>query len=412
MLGYNGSLPVVHLMTRDQSSLFLGSTNTNIYMDFVVEYNNGSLPTLILNPNSWAKVANIIFLDAPVGVGFSYSKSSHESPISDSVSAKNTYEFLVKSNPLYIAGISKSGFLIPIIVQDLIRDIEDGKYPFLNFKGYLLGNPGTDRRLEENARVQFSYNLGFVSYELYQSIRVNCKGNFLNFDLSNGNCSRDRRVFEETTRHMAREARDFAGRVTGSNTFTPLMEPLCDNTLIPSWNPKEMIENGRRRSLVKIEEGFEGENHLLPPSCFRNYGYVLLEYWANDDGVRKALHVKEGTTKKWVRCNRDLRYGSELESSIEYHHNISTKGYRSLILNGDLDIVVPHISTEAWIRTLTNLSITDDWQPWFVSEQVAGFKRTYSNGLTYATEAGHSAPEYKPTECYAIFQRWISNSPL
>ncbi|XP_026405547.1 serine carboxypeptidase-like 18 [Papaver somniferum] len=114
-----------------------------IRIDKVVEYNNCSLPTLTLNPNSWAKVANIIFLDAPMGAGFSYSKSSRESPISDSVSAKHTHEFLVKwliqnpefqSNPVYIAGISKSGFLIPIIVQDLIRDTEDGKYPFLNFK--------------------------------------------------------------------------------------------------------------------------------------------------------------------------------------------------------------------------------------------------------------------------------------
>ncbi|KAI3892362.1 hypothetical protein MKW92_015281 [Papaver armeniacum] len=364
----------------------------------VVEYNNGSLPTLTLNPNSWTKVANIIFLDAPVGAGFSYSKSAYESPIGDILSAENTYEFLIKirnpefqSNQLYISGESKSGFLVPVIVQDMIRDIEDGKYPFLNFKGYLLGNPGTYTRLEENARVQLAHNLGFISYELYQSMRVSCKGNFLNFDLSNSNCSKDQRAFEEL--------------ISGINE-KQVMEPQCDNTLIPSFKPKEMIENGRRRSLVNIEEGLVAENHLLPPSCLR----VLLEYWANDDGVRKALHTREGTTKKWVRCNRDLRYGIELESCIEYHHNISTKGYRSLIYNGDLDTVVPHISTEAWIRTLTNFSITDDWRPWFLSDQVAGYTRTYSNGLTYG--AGHSAPVYKPKECYAMFERWILNTPL
>lgn len=85
-------------------------------------------------------------------------------------------------------------------------------------------------------------------------MRVNCKGNYLNFDLSNGNCCRDRRAFEKLIAGINRKQ---------------AMEPLCDNTLIPSWKPKEMIENGRRRSFVNIKKGFEGENHLLPPSCFR-----------------------------------------------------------------------------------------------------------------------------------------------
>jgi serine carboxypeptidase-like clade 1 len=36
---------------------------------------NGSLPTLVLNPNSWTKTSSIIFIDWPVGTGFSYSTS-------------------------------------------------------------------------------------------------------------------------------------------------------------------------------------------------------------------------------------------------------------------------------------------------------------------------------------------------
>ncbi|XP_026430856.1 serine carboxypeptidase-like 13 [Papaver somniferum] len=344
-----------------------------IYIDKVVQYNNGSIPTLSLNPNSWTKIANIIFLDEPVGTGFSHSKSSHESTIGDLESAENTYEFLIKwltqnpefrSNPLYISGDSYSGIIVPIIVQDLIRDIDNAKYPFLNFKGYTLGNPVTDARMEENAKVQFAYNLGFISYELYQLI-------------------------------------------SGINQ-NQVMEPLCNNSLItiPQLN---WMTNYRRRRVFWT--GIYLHCYVFEK---KNYGSVLFEYWANNDVVQKALHVRKGTIKKWVRCNSDLQYKMEVTSSIEYYQNISSRGYRYLIYSGDHDMMVPHISTKAWIRSLTNLTIAEDWRLWNVKEQVAGYTVTFSNGLTYATVkgGGHTAPEYKPEECYGMFERWISNTLL
>ncbi|MCL7043351.1 hypothetical protein MKW94_022707, partial [Papaver nudicaule] len=129
-----------------------------------------------------------------------------------------------------------------------------------------------------------------------------------------------------------------------------------------------MMTNKRQRSTVKIDV----DENQFRSSCLREDAYVLFDYWANDDAVRKALHVKEGTVKKWIRCNYDLSYEKEIENIVEYHQNISTKGYESFIYSGDHDMIVPHISTEAWIRTLTNLSITEDWRPWFVDGQVAG----------------------------------------
>ncbi|PHT81844.1 hypothetical protein T459_14859 [Capsicum annuum] len=39
--------------------------------------------------------------------------------------------------------------------------------------------------------------------------------------------------------------------------------------------------------------------------------------------------------------------------------------------SGDHDMVVPFISTEAWITSL-NYPIVVDWKPWIVDGQVAG----------------------------------------
>lgn len=54
------------------------------------------------------------------------------------------------------------------------------------------------------------------------------------------------------------------------------------------------------------------------------------------------------------------------------------------IYSGDHDLVVPFPSTQAWIRSL-GYSIIDEWRPWMVHNQIAGYTRTYANNMTYAT---------------------------
>ncbi|KAK3185062.1 hypothetical protein Dsin_032348 [Dipteronia sinensis] len=70
---------------------------------------------------------------------------------------------------------------------------------------------------------------------------------------------------------------------------------------------------------------------------------------------------------------------------------------RSVCANADHDLVVPHISTEYWISNL-NLTADEDWRPWFVDGQIAGFTLKYTNyryRWTYATikGSGHSPNE-------------------
>ncbi|KDP35359.1 hypothetical protein JCGZ_10343 [Jatropha curcas] len=93
---------------------------------------NGSLPSLLLNPFAWTQRINIIYVDAPVGTGFSYSTTQENYYVDDIKSAAQTYEFLRKwlfehpqylTNQLFIGGDSYSGIPLPIIVQHILDGI-------------------------------------------------------------------------------------------------------------------------------------------------------------------------------------------------------------------------------------------------------------------------------------------------
>ncbi|KAF9593332.1 hypothetical protein IFM89_021501 [Coptis chinensis] len=147
-------------------------------LHFKTADSNSSLPNLVLNPDSWTQVVNMIFLDAPVGTGFSYWRTAERFLISDTISARHTNQFLQNwltdhpqflSNPLYIGGDSYAGVVNPVIVEELINGIEAAKEPQFNFKGYFLGNPLTSPYLENDAQVPFAHRMGLISDELYEA---------------------------------------------------------------------------------------------------------------------------------------------------------------------------------------------------------------------------------------------------
>ncbi|CAN1775969.1 Serine carboxypeptidase-like 18 [Linum perenne] len=93
----------------------------------VVEY-DGSLPSLVLNPNSWTQVASIIFVDMPVGTGFSYATTKEAYRSGDFLQIQQADDFFRKwlidhpefiSNPIYVGGDSYSGLIVPGVVATM-----------------------------------------------------------------------------------------------------------------------------------------------------------------------------------------------------------------------------------------------------------------------------------------------------
>ncbi|GLT61744.1 hypothetical protein SLA2020_344270 [Shorea laevis] len=369
-------------------------------LNFKVEEYSGSVPKLTLNPYSWTKVASIIFVDSPVGTGFSYSRKPLVSPSGDFKQVHQLHQFLRKwiidhpefiSSPVYVGGDSYSGVIVPALLQEISYGNEEQHIkPLINVKGYILGNPKLNSSLESSFEIPFAHGMGLISDELYESLTKSCEGGEQgDVDPSNIECWENLQYFSKC--------------ISGIQ-IAQILEPVCGFAL-----RRQPEMSGERRYLHDLLLDPEPP---IPLDC-RAYGYLLAGYWANDDSVRNALHIIKGSIGEWQRCNFGLFYDSDIPDSFQYHVNLSTKGYRALIYSGDHDMVVPFMSTQAWIRSL-NYPIVDDWRPWILQGQVAGYTRTYSNRMTFATikGGGHTAPEYRPAECQAMFERWISQEPL
>ncbi|XP_072991775.1 serine carboxypeptidase-like 2 [Typha latifolia] len=366
----------------------------------VAGYTEG-LPTLIYNPSSWTQASNIIFLDSPVGTGFSYAKVEDGYKTSDTKSGRQILKFITKwlvdhpefrSNPLYIGGDSYSGITVPVATVEIANSIQARDELHLNLKGYLIGNPSTDfYGFDGNSRIPFMHGMGLISDELYESAKKTCGGDYVT--PRNAPCSNDIQAIYQC--------------VSGINVVH-ILEPICGYA-----SPKPYEIHASKRNLI--------DDHIaqfpllelgLPVEC-RDSGYRLSYLWADDDSVRKTLGIHQGTVPSWKRCSTLQYFTNDVQKSIIYHLNLTSRGYRALVYSGDHDMNVPFVGTQNWIRSL-HLSIIDDWRSWWVNGQVAGFTRSYSNDLTFATVkgAGHTAPEYKPKECLAMVDRWLSGLPL
>ncbi|KAK3420309.1 hypothetical protein EUGRSUZ_G01116 [Eucalyptus grandis] len=371
----------------------------------------GGLPSLIYEPDAWTKTANIIFIDAPVGAGFSYATTASAYNSTDTLNTAQMQTFLrnwlvahpnFETNPVFIGSDSYAGIYNPMLATAILQGNKAGLKPYVHLKGMILSCPNTDSHLEANSRIPFAHRLALISDALYQALEMDCGGEFV--DVTNANCTEDLAAYDELVELINKQ-----------NVLDPdcaLLSPKSKEAF------KLVISNQEkhRRSLQEFTKDYLVSLPRPHDLWCRNFEYLLVDIWGNYPGVQDALHVRPGTVSEFFRCNISLAYTEDVDNVLDYHKNLTSLGMQVLVFSGDHDFVIPHNGIEEWIKWL-DLTVDIEWRPWFVDGQVAGYTRKYTDSgyrLTYATikGAGHSPPEYKRRECYEMFHRWIHYYPL
>lgn len=89
-------------------------------------------------------VANVIFLESPAGVGFSYANRTSNHTTGDEQTAQESYTFLVnwlerfpeyKAREMYITGESYAGHYVPQLASLIIQNNKITNQTVINLKG-------------------------------------------------------------------------------------------------------------------------------------------------------------------------------------------------------------------------------------------------------------------------------------
>jgi carboxypeptidase D len=328
--------------------------------------------SVTLNPSSWHNVANILFVDQPVGTGFSFTKQKNGYAKNDEMINSHFYKFLLnffklharyssssnspsKSRTVYFTGESHAGHFIPTIVSYILKKNDElsslsslggnsGEITtgiMIDIQGIALGNPWIDPINQYNP-AEYAHGLGLLTSGQVNKLKE--QDNKCRRLLTSGNYN--------------------------SNICISLLDHVIDSTTL----------NGHHRLLMYDIRKFLHNPHIFPP------GHETLEKYLNRKDVKTALHVLE-TPQKFQECTDPPYYalshqdGKGVMNEIQY---LLERGNLDLLIyNGQYDLICNHLNIEQSLD-LFNWSGRNDWlnaKPgvWAMNKKPAGYVRQAKN---------------------------------
>lgn len=364
--------------------------------------------TLSFNKYAWNTIANMVFIESPAGVGYSYSDDPKtDYTTGDAQTALDNYNtiqaFLTrfpeyKTNPLYITSESYGGHYMPTLAKQIVDSNAQGSNFVLNFKGFAVGNPYTDPYSGTPAMIDTYWGHQLVAKPTWDSYQAKC----VNAAKKN---VRDCYSLEMTI-------------LNGVGNLNPyaLDYPVCaaDSATKSGYSQRLWLLNSRFSSVMSRDEirqkGFATTDGYQP--CADDYADTYL----NSADVKAAMHVKSALS--WASCSNKINYNSTDSNSVStapiYNYLVDGGfGLNILVYSGDDDSVCATIGTQAWIWDLGYTVSGLPWQVYTYNQQTAGYLTQWkSTKLAFLTihGAGHEVPTYKPDVALDMWSKYLSGT--
>ncbi|XP_075992657.1 venom serine carboxypeptidase-like isoform X2 [Anticarsia gemmatalis] len=328
------------------------------------EYSDSKLKA---RQNTWAKDHSLLFIDNPVGTGFSFTDSPKGFIQDMATCSSHLYNALrqflmvfpeLRKAPLYIAGESYAGRYIPALGVKILEQDRDIGLMEVNLQGIILGNPVLSRD-----------SIADYSTIYYQWGLIDSQG------------------------------------------------MLAVKPLQTAYNKALDSEDSSKASLLRDELLTRLDDISMQQQTFN----ILLDGISNLDAfstyinhpeVKEALHVgdiKFNFFNSTVHARLTPDFLSEVRSKVE----MLLDHYRVLIYCGQMDLTAPCVPNaqsrrKHWHWNYRQQFLDASRKPWWFNNRVAGYIKS-GGGLTevLVRGAGHLVPMDKPAETTHLISYFI-----
>ncbi|XP_077483067.1 venom serine carboxypeptidase-like isoform X2 [Amblyomma americanum] len=330
---------------------------------------------------TWARNISVLYVDNPVGAGFSFTQSDdgYASNVSDV--SKDMLEFLQQfftlfdsysSNDFYLAGESYAGKYIPAIGAALHDSRGKLRVP-INLKGIAIGNGMIDP-ISLLRYGPYLYQIGLMDRQQATRMQEYC---------------------------------DQAAQMIRQDSYVEailLMLEALYGTLM------------KKPTYFGNVTGYEyAYNYLLTKEPERQ---SLYETFVQIPAIRQAIHVG-GAEFSNTRPAVGLHFANDIMKSVRDQFALLLDNYKALYYTGQLDIAFPYPMAEALMASLQwsgAQEFANATQRIWRSpdgDEVQGYTKHAKNfTMILARNGGHMLPLDQPEAAYEMITRFINDIPF
>ncbi|KAF7232152.1 hypothetical protein EG68_10627 [Paragonimus skrjabini miyazakii] len=380
---------------------------------------------LIPNPYSWNKFANVLYLEAPAGVGYSYAKDGNVTT-DDDLTSLNSYHALLhfmekfpayKNRDFFIFGESYGGIYVPTLALRILQNPAG----VFNLKGIAVVNGMLSYKLNDNSLIYFVNYHGLLDESLWNKVLNDCCGS---------QCA-NKCMFTDNQDILCQETINSIRKgLSGVNIYNlyaacagGVPEKLARMHSAPKGELKgftkrpEFANLFRKNLFVKEFADTHPELNRLVVPCIddsRIFSYL------NMHEVRKALHVDFGFLPEWNFCDEAVfnNYVRTYEDLSKQYLQVLEQEIPVMLFAGDVDMACNYLGI-LWFVDGLGLQMAKPMEHWLFEDtdgtkQVGGVYKIMSTAknttLWYVTVrgSGHMVPEDKPVAAYHMITQFIT----